>query len=232
MHTCCCIKWLAAPGHLPIGYHRLLLSCPAPFCPLAQSGDPRLDFECDCGMWTPERLRQAVSKMVLILYALSPQRGHEDTEPARARPSSESLHSPTQIDVNVRREPQWRWFHLQPLWSNEHIRSSRWVWMIPQSLLLLLRCCHSLSKVHVKACGVTKILTGHSSYSWLSKGEVTALFASNLFPLALHITITTVSISEMSVWSQSWRGWHLATLYHLGYMVFPSFAEKLLYADY
>lgn len=49
--------------------------------------------------------------------------------------------------------------------------------------------CHPPGKVHVKACGVTKILTGHSSYSWLSKGQVTALFASNHFPLALLITI-------------------------------------------
>lgn len=52
----------------------------------------------------------------------------------------------------------------------------------------------------MKACGVTKILTEHSSYSWLSKAEVTAVFTYKNFPLALLIMIITVSMSEMSVW--------------------------------
>jgi len=54
-----------------------------------------------------------------------------------------------------------------------------------------------------KVCGVTETFTGHSSYSWLSKGEVTALVAFSHFPLALRIMIVMGSISEMSVWSQS-----------------------------
>lgn len=75
--------------------------------------------------------------------------------------------------------------------------------MIPPALLLLLHFCHAPSKVCVKACGVTKIVIERSGYSWLSKGEVTAVFASNHFPLALLIMILTVSMSEMSVWGQS-----------------------------
>lgn len=46
-------------------------------------------------------------------------------------------------------------------------------------------------------------IKGHSSYSWLSKGEVIALSASNHFPLALLIIVITVSIYEMSVLDQS-----------------------------
>lgn len=72
--------------------------------------------------------------------------------------------------------------------------------MIPPALLLLLHFCHAPSKVCMKACGVTKILTEHSSYSWLSKAEVTAVFTYKNFPLALLIMIITVSMSEMSVW--------------------------------
>ena len=117
-HASCRVKQLTAPGHPPIRYHQRLLSprCHTPFHPPPQSGDPQLGFTCNHGTGAPERLCQAVTNTVLVLCALNPLRGHEDAEPASAA-GLLHLRSPAETDVNIRRQPQWRWrwCHLQPL---------------------------------------------------------------------------------------------------------------------
>lgn len=89
--------------------------------------------------------------------------------------------------------------------------------MIPQPLLLLLCLCHPPSKVLVKARGVSKILSGRSSYSWLSKSEVTALSASNNFPLALLIMIIQCQYLRCQYSARAEKGgiWPLSTTWDI-----------------
>lgn len=118
------------------------------------------------------------------------------------------------------------WVKLLPIHCcliNEPIKSSSsLIGTSPQSLMLVA------SKTHVKNVWSNWNINGLSQL-FLSKQDITALFASNHFPLELFTM--TASVSEVSVWGWSWTGWHLSTLYRLGCMALLGFAEKLFYAD-